>query len=153
VYRYGHDALAWAVVGVGWLLGQHYAVKANVAPAHMQVFHHRSQFGVIAVVTLGFVAVAAVTLLPRVARIDRRWLTTAGALTYPFYLVHEHLGWVAIHTLHHNLRLPAPVVLVLTVVGMLVLAWLLHRFVERPLAPRLKRILTSRPDQKASVGT
>jgi peptidoglycan/LPS O-acetylase OafA/YrhL len=145
VHRYGHDALAWAVVAAGWLLGQHYAVKALVAPAHTPAFHHRSQFGVIAVVTLGMVAVAAVTLVPRVARINWRWLTTAGALTYPFYLVHEHLGWVVVDGLRHGAGLPAPAVFALTVAGMLVLAWLLHRFVERPAAPRLKRILTAEP--------
>ncbi|MCW2873627.1 MAG: putative rane protein [Streptomyces oryziradicis] len=143
VHRYGHDALAWGVVAAGWLLGQRYAVKALVAPAHVHVFHHRSALAVIAVVTLGFVAVAVVTLVPRIAGIGWRWLTTAGALTYPFYLVHEHLGWVAIHGLRHGLGLRPWVVLPLAVTGMLVLAWLMYRWVERPLAPRLKRLLTS----------
>lgn len=141
VHRYGHDATAWSVVAVGWLLGQHYAVRELVAPAHVAAFHHRTQFTVIALVTLAFAAVAVVTLTPA-ARAPWRWLTTAGALTYPFYLVHEHLGWVAIPALHHDLHLPAPVVLAATPVVMLALAWLLHRFVERPLAPRVKRALS-----------
>ncbi|MCQ4082533.1 acyltransferase [Streptomyces sp. RB6PN25] len=141
VHRYGHDASAWSVVAVGWLLGQHYAVKELVAPAHVAAFHHRTQLTVIALVTLAFVAVAVVTLTPA-ARTPWPWLTTAGALTYPFYLVHEHLGWVAIPALHHDLRLPAAAVLVVTPAAMLVLAWLLHRFVERPLASRVRRALT-----------
>ena len=45
IHRFGHDAMAWGVVAVGFLLGQRYAVKANVAPAHLHVFHHRSQSG------------------------------------------------------------------------------------------------------------
>ncbi len=140
VYRYGHDATGWAVVAVGWLLGQHYAVRELVAPAHVAAFHHRTQLTVIVLVTLAFAAVAAVTLTP-LTRVDWRWLTTAGALTYPFYLVHEHLGWVVIPALRRGLRLPAPVVLVSAAAAMLVLAWALWRGVERPLTPRVRRAL------------
>lgn len=146
VYRFGHDPLAWGVVAVSWLFGQHYAVKSLIPNAHAaHVFQHRSQTVIIVIVTLGFAAVAAVTLLPRVAAVDWRWLTTAGILTYPFYLVHEHLGWVVIFQLHQRLHLSPYAVLALTAGSMLVLAWLLHRFVERPLAPRLKRFLTMVP--------
>ncbi len=144
VYRFGHDAFAWGVVGVGFLLGQRYAVQDLVAPKHMDVFHHRTQFAVIAIVALGFAAVAAVTLVPWIARVEWRWLTTAGALTYPFYLVHEHLGWVVIGKAREHTDLSAGVIFAGTVLAMLVLAWLMHRLVERPLAPLLKRVL-SRP--------
>ncbi len=150
VHRYGHDATAWSVVAVGWLLGQHYAVAEMVAPKHSVVFHHRSPLTVIAVVTLAFAAVALVTLTP-LGRIDWRWLTTAGALTYPFYLVHEHLGWVVIDALRHGARLPAPVVLVCCPALMLALAWVLHLAVERPLTPRIRRALTA-ADRKAPTG-
>ncbi|MEE4541716.1 acyltransferase [Streptomyces sp. V4-01] len=141
VYRFGHDAFSWGVVAVGFLLGQRYAVHDLVAPRHMDVFHHRSQLGVIAVVAFGFAAVAAVTLVPWISRVQWGWLTTAGALTYPFYLVHEHLGWVVIDKLTHHTSLSPGVVFAATALSMLVLAWLLHRLVERPLAPRLKRVL------------
>ncbi|MDI5974454.1 acyltransferase [Streptomyces sp. SL13] len=130
VHRFGHDATAWSVVAVSWLLGQHYAVRDLVAPAHTAVFHHRSQLVVIALVTLAFGAVAAVTLTP-LGGIGGRWLTTAGALTYPFYLVHEHLGWVVIGVLARGQRIPAPLVLTVCVAVMLALAWLIHVGVER----------------------
>ncbi|MEU3461456.1 acyltransferase [Streptomyces sp. NPDC006733] len=146
VYRFGHDPLSWGVVAVGWLFGQHYAVKGLIPSSHAaHVFQHRSETVIIVIVTLGFAAVAAVTLLPRVAAVDWRWLTTAGILTYPFYLVHEHLGWVVIFQLHQRWHLAPYAVLALTAGSMLVLAWLLHRLVERPLAPRLKRFLTMVP--------
>jgi peptidoglycan/LPS O-acetylase OafA/YrhL len=144
IYRFGHDAFSWGVVGVGFLLGQRYAVHDLVAPRNMDVFHHRSQLAVIAVVAFGFAAVAAVTLVPWISRVQWGWLTTAGALTYPFYLVHEHLGWVVINKTTHHTSLSPGVVFAGTALAMLVLAWLLHRLVERPLAPRLKRLL-SRP--------
>lgn len=142
IYRFGHDAFSWGVVGVGFLLGQHYAVRSLVAPAHMHVFHHRSPTVVIAVVAFGFAAVAAVTLVPWISGVNWRGLTTAGALTYPFYLVHEHLGWVEIDKLHHKTSLPSSAVFLVTVLSMLVLAWLMNRLVEKPLAPKLKRILS-----------
>ncbi|NLU66784.1 acyltransferase [Streptomyces sp. HNM0574] len=142
VHRYGHDATAWAIVGVSWLLGQHYAVRELWHPPDPEFFSYRPSLGIIAVVTLGFAAVAAVAL-GALNWADWRWLTTAGALTYPFYLVHEHLGWVAIHLLHRGLALPSWLVLLLTTAAMLLLAWLLHRGVERTLGPRLKRALTA----------
>ncbi|GAB2798597.1 acyltransferase family protein [Streptomyces daliensis] len=137
VHRFGHDVTAWAIVGVSWLLGQHYAV-AELWHSGGEGFSYRPSLGIIAFVTLGFAAVAAVAL-GTLRWADWRWLTTAGALTYPFYLVHEHLGWVAIRALHRWLGLPSWSVFLLTTGAMLVLAWLLYRLVERPLTPLLKR--------------
>lgn len=93
------------------------------------------------IVTLAFVAVAAVAL-GWLRWANWRWLTFAGALTYPFYLLHEHLGWFAIRVMSRGLHLPPQLTLVATVVAILVLAHLLHRFVEKPIGPRLKRTMT-----------
>ena len=57
------------------------------------------------VVAFGFFAVAAIAL-GWLSWANWRWLTVAGALTYPFYLVHEHLGWVVMRALHRGLGLP-----------------------------------------------
>jgi peptidoglycan/LPS O-acetylase OafA/YrhL len=92
------------------------------------------------VVTLAYAAVAAVAAgWTRWAAWP--WLTTAGALTYPFYLVHEHLGWFVIRVLHRGWGLPPWPTLAVTVLAMLGLAWLIHRFVETPFGPKLKRAL------------
>ncbi|MFJ9415832.1 acyltransferase family protein [Streptomyces sp. NPDC101227] len=139
LHRYGaRDPIAWAIVLVSWLIGQHYAVAGLWHAPSVHAFSYRSTAGIIAVVTLGFVLVAAVAL-GGLRRMDWRWLTVAGALTYPFYLVHEHLGWVVVRVLHRNLGLPSYATLALTVALMLMLAWVLHRWVERPLTPVLKR--------------
>ncbi|ARF57090.1 acyltransferase family protein [Streptomyces gilvosporeus] len=138
LHRYGaRDPIAWAIVVVSWLIGQHYAVAGLWHAPTVHAFSYRSAAGIIAVVTLGFVLVAAVAL-GGLHRLNWRWLTVAGALTYPFYLVHEHLGWVVVRVLHRDLGLPAYATLGLTVGLMLALAWALHRWVERPLTPRLK---------------
>lgn len=142
VHRDRRDAYAWGIVGVSWLIAQHYAVRSLWHAPDVDAFSYRSSLGITAVVTFGFVAVAAIAL-GRLNRVDWRWLTVAGALTYPFYLVHEHLGWVVIHALHRELRLPSAVTFPLTVAAMLLLAWLLNRFVEKPLTPRLRAALAN----------
>ncbi|MFH8464371.1 acyltransferase family protein [Streptomyces sp. NPDC017991] len=141
VHRDRRDAYAWGIVLVSWLIGQHYAVARLWHAPDPQFFSNRSSTGIILVVTLGFVAVAAVAL-GWLNRANWPWLTVAGALTYPFYLVHEHLGWVAIKAYHQSLGLPSYATALLTVVTMLTLAWLLNRFVEDRLTPRLRSALS-----------
>ncbi|MEV4441572.1 acyltransferase [Streptomyces sp. NPDC049577] len=140
IHRFGHDALAWGIVGVSFLLGQHYAVAGLWHPPNPHYFSYRSAYVIIAVLAVGYAVVAAIAL-DKVPWANWRWLPFAGALTYPFYLVHEHLGWVVIGALHRGLGLPSPVVFALTIAVMLVLAWLLHRYVERRLTPLLRRSL------------
>ncbi|MFB7980221.1 acyltransferase family protein [Streptomyces vinaceus] len=140
-HRAPRDRLAWAVAGAGWLLGQHYAVAGLWHAPDPRFFSYRSAVVIIAVVTAGFAAVALVAL-GRLGRARWRWLTLAGALTYPFYLVHEHLGWVLISALHRRAGLPPGAVFALTVAAILALAWAVHRGVERPLGPRLRRALS-----------
>ncbi|MFF8014327.1 acyltransferase family protein [Streptomyces sp. NPDC007929] len=140
VHRDRRDVHGWGIVAVSWLIGQHYAVRGLWHAPDPEAFSYRSSFGIVAVVTLGFVAVAAIAL-GLLSRVNWRWLTVAGALTYPFYLVHEHLGWVVIHALHRGLGVPSGVTFALTVASMLLLAWLLHNYVEKSLTPRLRTAL------------
>ncbi|MFE9023004.1 acyltransferase family protein [Streptomyces sp. NPDC007808] len=139
IHRFGSDLLLWGIVGMSFLLGQRYSVMALWHPAEQGDFH-RSPYVIQAVVFLAFAAVAAVALgWTRWA--DWRWLTVAGALTYPFYLIHEHLGWFFIRVLHRGLGLDPYTTLALSVASLLSLAYLMHRFVEKPFGPKLKRAL------------
>ncbi|MFH8495595.1 acyltransferase family protein [Streptomyces coeruleorubidus] len=134
------DAYGWGIVAVSWLIGQHFAVQGLWHAPDAGGFSYRSSIGIVLVVTFGFVAVAAIAL-GWLRWANWRWLTVAGALTYPFYLVHEHLGWVVIHALHRGLDLPSAATFSLTVASMLLLAWLLNQYVEKPLTPRLRALL------------
>lgn len=141
VHRDRRDAHGWGITVVSFLIGQHYAVGELWNASDPDAFAHRTTFGIVLVVALGFAAVAAIAL-GWLSRADWRWLTVAGALTYPFYLVHEHLGWVVIHALHRSLHVPSAPTFALTLAAMLLLAWLLNRFVEKPLTPRLRSALS-----------
>ncbi|MFJ6655176.1 acyltransferase family protein [Streptomyces sp. NPDC091377] len=141
LYRDRRDALAWGIVAVSWLTGQHHAVAGLWHPSGPGQFSYRSAAVIVAVVTLGFLAVLAIAL-GLLDRADWRWLTVAGALTYPFYLVHEHLGWVVIGVLHQEFGLPSWLTLALTVGAMLGLAWLMNRYVENRMTPWLRGVLS-----------
>ena len=95
------------------------------------------EIGWVAVLLALSIGAIVLTTMSPVARLDWRWLSTLGALTYPVYLLHEHLGWVAIHRL--VAVVPAYPLLGGVVVGMCLAAWLVHRFVEKPLGSRLRR--------------
>ncbi|MEU1122527.1 acyltransferase [Streptomyces sp. NPDC005899] len=141
IHRYGSDLLLWGIVVTSWLLGQRYSVTALWHPG-MEGDFARSPYVVQAIVTLAFAAVAAVAL-GGLRWANWRWLTVAGALTYPFYLLHEHLGWFAIRVMNRVLHLPTQVTLAASVGCMLLLAHLLHRWVEKPIGPRLKRTMAA----------
>lgn len=79
-------------------------------------------------------------------RLGWRWLGTAGALTYPFYLLHQRIGYSVIRTAHTHTGLPAWALIGGAVLLLLALAWLVHRLVERPLAPLLRRRILGQPD-------
>jgi peptidoglycan/LPS O-acetylase OafA/YrhL len=140
VHRDRRDALGWGITVVGWLMGQRATVDHLWHPASPDSFSYRPSYVIIGVITFGFVAVAAIAV-GKLAWANWRWLTVAGALTYPFYLVHEHLGWVVIAALHRGLGIPSYATLTLTVALMLGLAWLLNHYVEERLGPRIRKAL------------
>jgi peptidoglycan/LPS O-acetylase OafA/YrhL len=91
-------------------------------------------------IVLCFALVAAVTLSP-LRHLSWKWMTFAGALTYPLYLLHEEIGYAVI-------RLADPVTgqvvaLILAFLVSLGLALAVNLLVERPFARRLRNRLVS----------
>ncbi|BDZ42886.1 acyltransferase [Paraoerskovia sediminicola] len=135
VFRDGNDAMVWFGLAVNAILClrllNRYAGRASelvggtVLPA------------VCIAVFLGLVALIWLATVGPLADLRWRWLTTAGALTYPLYLVHSQFGYAVVDVLHD--RLDRWVVLGLAVAVPFVLAWAVWRWVERPLGPRLRR--------------
>lgn len=88
-----------------------------------------------------FLIIAAFALVGALAlgafdRIQWKWLTTAGALTYPLYIIHMNIGMILIH--HYRKRVPTPVLVAAVTALTLVAAWLIHRLIERPLGKWLR---------------
>ncbi|MFD7405628.1 acyltransferase family protein [Streptomyces sp. NPDC059866] len=134
MYRFGQDLLLWGILAMAWLMGQ---LELGERVAYEQVSSWRGAVVIFTVFMLVMVAVA----LGYTDRIRWKWLVTAGYLTYPLYLTHYVAGAVLINRLRDTMD-PRLLVAVL-IAGFLVLSWLVHRFVERPVARMLKRGLDS----------
>ncbi len=136
LHRDGHRADAWAVVGVHTVLAAWLVVPSRVAVLERTTGHEPSALLLTVGVVACVAAVAAVTLTP-LARVRGAWLVTLGALTYPLYVVHTYLGLAVVRALAPE----APAAVALAAAGVVVVgtAWVVHRVVEVPAGPRLRR--------------
>ncbi|MFF3731542.1 acyltransferase family protein [Streptomyces sp. NPDC002476] len=128
MYRFGPDLKLWGLLGASWLVMQSDLVEHADNLQHTKGMD-RDPYLALAVVTVFYLLVLAVALR-RTDWLDWKWLSTAGALVYPLYLLHEELGWAMIRKLYGHLG--AWPTLGVTTGALIALAWLMHRFVERP---------------------
>ncbi len=140
IRRFGSDLNTWGLVAVSFLIAQHHVVD-RVAATVGQIGRPLAAQPAMAFIGLVFAVMAAVAL-GKLDWVRWGWLTAAGALTYPLYLLHELIGWVLIAVLRDHL--PRYVVLGGVTAAMLLASWLLHRLVERPGARLLRRLLEQR---------
>jgi peptidoglycan/LPS O-acetylase OafA/YrhL len=131
MHRFGQDLLLWGILAMAWLMGQ-----AELGQRIDEVEHVSGWRGSVLIFTV-FLLVMVAVALGATDRVRWRWLVTAGALTYPLYLIHYAAGTTMINRLRDTMDARLLVVVVLS--GFLVLSWLVHRFVERPVAGLLKR--------------
>jgi peptidoglycan/LPS O-acetylase OafA/YrhL len=135
MYRFGPTPLLWGIVGLSWLVNLH-RLEERVGPRGFGI----PLWPAVLVVSLEY-GVLLVIALGGTDRLNWRWLTVAGGLTYPFYLLHQRIGYVVIRHGYELTGLPVWFLVGATVVVMLGPAWLVYRFVERPLRPRLRAAL------------
>lgn len=93
---------------------------------------------VLAILILCF-GIMALLATDKFSSITWRWLSPAGALTYPLYLLHENIGWEVFNLLSPHLT--AHTLLLTVTTGMLLLSWTVHRAIERPAGRWLKQKL------------
>ncbi|OLB81734.1 MAG: hypothetical protein AUI14_02520 [Actinobacteria bacterium 13_2_20CM_2_71_6] len=135
MYRFGPNPLLWCIVGFSWLHTQ-YMLANQATIAGGQTGAPQYWWVSVPLVTLFYFAIAAVAL-GWLSWARWRWLTVAGALTYPLYLLHGVIGFTMIRWLYP--AVPKWVLLSGLLTGMLLLSWLVHRYVERPVSTLLKR--------------
>jgi peptidoglycan/LPS O-acetylase OafA/YrhL len=138
MHRFRPTALLWGIVGLCWLITQHQLV-GDVRYMNGLLNTSQNWRYAVVLVTLFYLAVAA-TALGWLSWARWRWLTVAGVLTYPLYLLHQNLGLMFIRQFSD--AVPRWVLLPGAVVAALTLSWLAHRLIERPIAPLMKRLLT-----------
>ncbi|WP_052069672.1 acyltransferase family protein [Streptacidiphilus albus] len=136
MYKYGPNLLLWGIVGFSWLIAL--AQVRPIEAMYVNVLNHGLNWYVVAAgftVAMGLVLAAALGLFDWA---NWKWLTVAGALTYPLYLIHQEAGWTLIHFgLGHGLGVVGSLGTAFAVV--VVVAYLIHRLIERPLSKPLKK--------------
>lgn len=152
MHHFGQKPLLWGYVAASFAMGIH-PVLRTLDGSNTHLHAKIPQWPAVVVMAVFFLLIAGIAL--GWLRAGWRWLGVAGAITYPLYLIHEFIGWAIMKALDH--RLPGPVLYVGTVTFMAGLAWLINRYVERPLATRLRRgmramfAVFSRPKQLATT--
>lgn len=139
IHRDGHNIVRWLLVAFNACLAAGVTTESYVLTAMQDnTGMVLSPVASILIVLSLFGVVALVTVTPLKYR-GPRWLTYAGALTYPLYLFHETWGWFVIASFAD--RLNAWATLGIAVAVSLVLAVVVERWVERPARPALTRLL------------
>lgn len=136
LYRDGISFVPIALLLANWAFAMHDA--ATTMPKWLDGLGggHTSALAIMAIITSGVILLLVSTLTP-VATLSWRWLTVLGSLTYPLYLFHQRIGYWLISL--RPLWVSPYVILAVVVVLMCVFAYLVYRFVERPIGPRLRR--------------
>ncbi|MGK4580139.1 acyltransferase family protein [Kitasatospora sp. HPMI-4] len=141
MHRFGSRPALWVLLLGSWLMAQN-QLRSLMLAAERSTHRSLSWTVTLAIVTVFYLLVLAMAL-GKLTFLNRRWLTTAGVLTYPLYLLHDELGIEAIRHLHGRVSHWALVTGV--IVALLALSWLVHRLIEQPLARWLKRWFAAYP--------
>ena len=137
-----HHGWRWWIVGsvaIGWV--------ATVVPelrhaADLQAYSGERISGLVVVAMIAaFYALLIAQTFPRVGRLRIPGSRAMGDLTYPLYLVHAHLGYMALSALAtpDNAFFVYPSLLL----AILLLAWAIHRYVEVAMRPIWRRLFGS----------
>lgn len=122
VHKFGSTPLLWGFIGLCLIVAQHQVLlDVRWTSTYIQ---HTLRWSYAMVIVGGFFALVAAVALGWMRWAKWRWLTTAGALTYPLYLLHQDIGVIVIRSLRGVVS-PWPL-LCATVAGMLILSYLGH---------------------------
>ncbi|WP_073492395.1 acyltransferase family protein [Actinacidiphila paucisporea] len=142
MYRFGQNLLLWMVLGLAWLfqLSEMYG-RSSAHVLDTGSTQHTSWL-VCTVLLTGFLALLMLATIGPLAKLQWRWLVTGGALTYPFYLVHQSIGVPMGKELSAHVSWLGPWSTVLLTLGsMLLLARLMNGLVEKPFGKLMRKHL------------
>lgn len=136
MYQGKQTSLRWGLIAFNAVLASYYTgVKGHkdasfLSGVDIPAWHF-------SLLTLGCIAILLLCTLTRLRTVHAKWMVSAGALTYPLYLIHQLWGWwiIELFSAHINKYL----LLLLTVLTMLGLSYLVARFVEKPVGLWLRK--------------
>ncbi|MFF9172192.1 MULTISPECIES: acyltransferase family protein [unclassified Streptomyces] len=140
--RFGHNMMLWFLLGMAWAYQLSVLqLRVNFHPATSHT-HKTVSWTLCALLVTGFLTVLMMASLGPLRRIRWRWLVTAGALTYPFYLVHMSIGVPLAKGLTRRVPELGPWgTLIVTMTAMLLLSYGIYRWVEKPMSKWFRRNL------------
>jgi peptidoglycan/LPS O-acetylase OafA/YrhL len=142
VWSQGMTPLRLGVILAAWPIALYQAV--GVIPRFEEHYRsHLNGYAVSGIVTAFFVVMLLVATRRTGYWGRRRWLTI-GALTYPLYLLHQNIGYLAFNAGYASLN--THLLLWGTVALMLAAAYAVHVLIERRIAALLKRLLNAALD-------
>ena len=136
----GVTVMRLVLVGVTWMSALYHALE-DIPKLEASYHTQLSPYVVTGIISVFFV-VLIVVALRRTGRLAAVNWVTLGALTYPLYLIHQNIGYMIFNAAYPTVN--RHVLLWGTVLGMLVLAYLLDRAIEQRYARAFKRFLEGR---------
>lgn len=131
LYRRKHLKLSMLTIALSLLIALPKTVNAFTANYGVDVIVPTT------LLLLSCYALMAAIAMRRFDDISWRWLPLAGALTYPFYLLHEDIGFIL---MRHIAITSNGFVLTLVIIAlMLLMSWVVHCYFERVVCPPLRR--------------
>jgi peptidoglycan/LPS O-acetylase OafA/YrhL len=131
--REGRTWKRWGLLAVAFVLALHSA--SNQAREASVLLHGDTSWKVAMASVVVFFLIFLLITFRKINLSRFTWLSTLGALTYPLYLLHSDIAFIAFHRVGHLFN--KYVLLASALSGMLLLAYLINRLVERKLAKPL----------------
>lgn len=127
--------------GVLLALSAELAVGQAIIVSRYNVIHYGADLskGVVIAIALGAIALVGLCTQLRRDLVPRRAAIWIGGLTYPLYLLHQHVGFIVFNRLGGTV--PAKGLVLATMGGMIVAALALYALVERPAQAWLRSAL------------
>jgi peptidoglycan/LPS O-acetylase OafA/YrhL len=141
IWEKGGSPLLWGIVGLSWALSMVHAVRLSKTLSNDFHDHHSAPINAV-LFTLAYVALALIAT-GHTGWFARQDFKTLGALTYPLYLIHQRIGYIVFDKLGTHLNNTLLVLMMMA--AAMGIAWLVNRFVERPLAPWMRRVIAKGP--------
>ena len=136
MHRFRPSLTLWTLLACCWACAMYRLIDRTAVQHPSGV---TLNYWVSAAIVSVFFIVLTLIALHKLTAVRGRWLVTAGALTYPLYLLHQQIGETLIRSLDHVV--PSWVLLVGVFAFMLLLSWLVQHYAERPLARRIRTAL------------